>query len=80
MVLDADSDKILWDHDGATALMPASNVKLATATAALTVLGPEHRFTTRVVYGHGALPLVGGGDRTLSSADLAELAKAAVAD
>jgi len=79
VVLDADSDRTLWDHDGATALMPASNVKLATATAALTVLGPEHRFTTKVVYGHGTLTLVGGGDRTLTGDDLAELAKTAVA-
>ncbi|MFG2356985.1 D-alanyl-D-alanine carboxypeptidase/D-alanyl-D-alanine-endopeptidase [Streptomyces sp. NPDC048521] len=79
VVLDADSDSTLWDHDGSTALMPASNVKLATSTAALTVLGPEHRFTTKVVYGDGTLTLVGGGDRTLSSADLAELAKTAVA-
>ncbi|MFF5184203.1 D-alanyl-D-alanine carboxypeptidase/D-alanyl-D-alanine-endopeptidase [Streptomyces sp. NPDC000345] len=77
VVLDAESDATLWDHDGATALMPASNVKLATATAALTVLGPDHRFTTKVVYGDGTLTLVGGGDRTLTTADLAELAKAA---
>ncbi|MGW4598649.1 D-alanyl-D-alanine carboxypeptidase/D-alanyl-D-alanine endopeptidase [Streptomyces sp. NPDC004457] len=79
VVLDADSEETLWDHNGATALMPASNVKLATSTAALTVLGPEHRFTTKVVYGHGTLTLVGGGDRTLGGADLAELAKTAVA-
>ncbi len=79
VVLDADSDNTLWDHNGATALMPASNVKLATSTAALTVLGPEHRFTTKVVYGNGTLTLVGGGDRTLTSADLAELARTAVA-
>ncbi|WP_331737533.1 D-alanyl-D-alanine carboxypeptidase/D-alanyl-D-alanine-endopeptidase [Streptomyces sp. NBC_00019] len=79
VVLDADSDETLWDHNGATALMPASNVKLATSTAALTVLGPDHRFTTKVVYGDGTLTLVGGGDRTLTSADLAELAQTAVA-
>ncbi|MFC9914361.1 D-alanyl-D-alanine carboxypeptidase/D-alanyl-D-alanine-endopeptidase [Streptomyces sp. NPDC127197] len=79
VVLDADSDSTLWDHNGSTALMPASNVKLATSTAALTVLGPEHRFTTKVVYGDGTLTLVGGGDRTLTSADLAELAQTAVA-
>ncbi|MFE7439294.1 D-alanyl-D-alanine carboxypeptidase/D-alanyl-D-alanine-endopeptidase [Streptomyces chartreusis] len=79
VVVDAESDDTLWDHNGATALMPASNTKLATATAALTVLGPGHRFTTRVVYGDGTLTLVGGGDRTLSSADLAELAQTAVA-
>ncbi|MFC4502666.1 MULTISPECIES: D-alanyl-D-alanine carboxypeptidase/D-alanyl-D-alanine-endopeptidase [Streptomyces] len=79
VVLDAESDATLWGHNAATALMPASNVKLATSTAALTVLGPDHRFTTKVVYGHGTLTLIGGGDRTLTTADLAELAKTAVA-
>ncbi|WP_460062715.1 D-alanyl-D-alanine carboxypeptidase/D-alanyl-D-alanine endopeptidase [Streptomyces sp. YKOK-I1] len=78
VVLDAESDATVWDHNGATALMPASNVKLATATGALTILGPDHRFTTNVVYGDGTLTLVGGGDRTLTTADLAELAKTAV--
>ncbi|MDQ0934870.1 D-alanyl-D-alanine carboxypeptidase/D-alanyl-D-alanine endopeptidase [Streptomyces turgidiscabies] len=79
VVLDAESDGTVWDHNGATALMPASNTKLATATAALTVLGPDHRFKTKVVYGDGTLTLVGGGDRTLTSADLAAMAKDAVA-
>lgn len=79
VVLDSESDRTLWDHNGATALMPASNTKLATATAALTVLGPDHRFTTKVAYGDGTLTLVGGGDRTLTGADLAEMASTAVA-
>ncbi|WP_405772138.1 D-alanyl-D-alanine carboxypeptidase/D-alanyl-D-alanine-endopeptidase [Streptomyces sp. NBC_01538] len=79
VVLDAESDGTVWDHNGATALMPASNTKLATATAALTVLGPDHRFKTKVVYGDGTLTLVGGGDRTLTTADLAAMAKDAVA-
>lgn len=79
VVLDANSDDTVWDHDGATALMPASNAKLATSTAALTVLGPDHRFTTKVVYGNGTLTVVGGGDRTLSTADLTEMAQSAVA-
>lgn len=79
VVLDAKSDGTVWGHNASTALMPASNAKLATSTAALTVLGPNHRFTTKVVYGHGTLTLVGGGDRTLTTADLAELAKTAVA-
>ncbi|MEU2777023.1 D-alanyl-D-alanine carboxypeptidase/D-alanyl-D-alanine-endopeptidase [Streptomyces sp. NPDC007162] len=79
VVLDATSDTTVWGHNAATALMPASNAKLATSTAALTVLGPNHRFTTKVVYGNGTLTLVGGGDRTLTTADLAELAKTAVA-
>nr|WP_254389052.1 D-alanyl-D-alanine carboxypeptidase/D-alanyl-D-alanine-endopeptidase [Streptomyces sp. AC550_RSS872] len=79
VVLDAGTDTTLWDHNASTALMPASNTKLATATAALTVLGPNHRFTTNVVYGNGTLTLVGGGDRTLTSDDLADMAKSAVA-
>ncbi|MBL1083676.1 D-alanyl-D-alanine carboxypeptidase/D-alanyl-D-alanine-endopeptidase [Streptomyces actinomycinicus] len=79
VVLNADTNTAVWSHNASTALMPASNAKLATATTALTVLGPQHRFTTKVVYGHGTLTLVGGGDRTLSTADLAELAKTAIA-
>jgi D-alanyl-D-alanine carboxypeptidase/D-alanyl-D-alanine-endopeptidase (penicillin-binding protein 4) len=50
-------------------MTPASLVKLLTATAALQVLGPQHRFTTTVV--RGATPsdvvLVGGGDPLLSA-------------
>ncbi|MFD7613079.1 D-alanyl-D-alanine carboxypeptidase/D-alanyl-D-alanine-endopeptidase [Streptomyces sp. NPDC059828] len=79
VVIDADSDTTIWGHNASTALMPASNAKLATSAAALTVLGPDHRFTTKVVYGDGTLTLVGGGDRTLTTADLTDLAKAAVA-
>ncbi|MFJ2111467.1 D-alanyl-D-alanine carboxypeptidase/D-alanyl-D-alanine-endopeptidase [Streptomyces sp. NPDC087850] len=79
VVIDAETDKVVWGHDAATALMPASNTKLATATAALTVLGPDKRFTTKVVYGDGTLTLVGGGDRTLTTADLGALAESAVA-
>ncbi|CAM5693712.1 hypothetical protein SVIOM342S_03333 [Streptomyces violaceorubidus] len=77
VVLDADSDTALWDHNGSTALMPASNAKLATATTALTLLGANHEFTTKVVYGEGTVTLVGGGDRTLTSEDVAELARTA---
>ena len=79
LVVDARSGQTVWDHDATTTLMPASNMKLATTTAALTVLGPNHRFTTKVVYCDGTLTLVGGGDRVLSTADLTELATTAVA-
>jgi len=79
LVVDARSGQEVWDHDAATTLMPASNMKLATTTAALTVLGPDHRFTTKVVYSDGTLTLVGGGDRVLSTADLTSLATTAVA-
>jgi D-alanyl-D-alanine carboxypeptidase/D-alanyl-D-alanine-endopeptidase (penicillin-binding protein 4) len=53
---------------GGTAAIPASTTKLLTATAALSVLGPETRFATRVVSaGKGRVVLVGGGDPFLAS-------------
>jgi D-alanyl-D-alanine carboxypeptidase/D-alanyl-D-alanine-endopeptidase (penicillin-binding protein 4) len=56
--------------DGAPTL-PASTTKLLTATAALSVLGPEARFTTRVVTaGRKRIVLVGGGDPFLASKPL----------
>ncbi|MBK3578918.1 D-alanyl-D-alanine carboxypeptidase/D-alanyl-D-alanine-endopeptidase [Streptomyces sp. MBT65] len=79
VVIDAQSTAAIWGHDATTALMPASNTKLATSTAALTILGPDHRFTTKAVYDNGTLTLVGGGDRTLTTADLTAMATTAVA-
>ena len=56
--------------DGVAA-MPASTTKLLTTTAALSVLGPEATFSTRVVAGgKGRIVLVGGGDPFLSSKPL----------
>jgi D-alanyl-D-alanine carboxypeptidase/D-alanyl-D-alanine-endopeptidase (penicillin-binding protein 4) len=49
--------------------MPASTLKLLTATAALEVLGPDRTFATRVVSdGRRGITLVGGGDPFLQSA------------
>jgi serine-type D-Ala-D-Ala carboxypeptidase/endopeptidase (penicillin-binding protein 4) len=52
--------------------LPASTTKLLTVGAALAALGPDHRFTTRVVRGRGAreVVLVGGGDPLLASKPL----------
>jgi D-alanyl-D-alanine carboxypeptidase/D-alanyl-D-alanine-endopeptidase (penicillin-binding protein 4) len=50
------------------ALAPASTLKLLTATTALAVLGPEHRFTTRaIVDASGDLVVIGGGDPLLAT-------------
>jgi serine-type D-Ala-D-Ala carboxypeptidase/endopeptidase (penicillin-binding protein 4) len=46
--------------------MPASTLKLVTATAALHVLGPDHTFVTRVVRHGRSVTLIGGGDPFLS--------------
>ncbi|MGZ4582341.1 MAG: D-alanyl-D-alanine carboxypeptidase/D-alanyl-D-alanine endopeptidase [Nocardioidaceae bacterium] len=53
---------------GPTVVTPASTLKLLTTTAALSALGPDHRFTTRVVAGAraGSVTLVGGGDPLLA--------------
>ncbi len=53
--------------DGRGTSMPASTLKLLTATAALETLGPGHTFATRVVAaGRSRLTLVGGGDPFLT--------------
>lgn len=68
LVADAASGRVLFDHDGADFVPPASTAKLAVAVAALQVLGPDAHLTTRVVQGSGPsqVVLVGGGDPTLS--------------
>lgn len=55
---------------GPPMVMPASSLKLLTATAALAALGPATTFSTRVVAGPrpGDIVLVGGGDPYLVSA------------
>jgi D-alanyl-D-alanine carboxypeptidase/D-alanyl-D-alanine-endopeptidase (penicillin-binding protein 4) len=53
--------------EGPAVVTPASTLKLLTALTALETLGPEHRFTTRVVRRGQRLTLVGGGDPLLAS-------------
>lgn len=69
-VRDATTGKLLYGKDGAGAYIPASTTKILTGTAVLAVLGPEHRFETKVVEGArpGQIVLVGGGDPMLSTA------------
>ena len=70
-------------ENGAAGLPPASVAKALTSLYALDTLGAEHRFKTRVmatgsVIGgvlKGDLILVGGGDPTLTTDHLAQLAK-----
>ncbi|WP_241235573.1 D-alanyl-D-alanine carboxypeptidase/D-alanyl-D-alanine-endopeptidase [Streptomyces sp. KPB2] len=68
-VVDLTTGKRLYGLDSGTALTPASTTKIATAVAALTALGPDHRLTTRTALeaDTGELVLVGGGDPTLTA-------------
>jgi D-alanyl-D-alanine carboxypeptidase len=62
VVTDPASGRVLYANGAATMLQPASTAKLTTAVAALDVLGPDARFTTRVTAGGtpGSIVLVGG--------------------
>ena len=80
--VDARSGAVLYEHNAAHAVAPASTEKLPVSWAALTRLGPGFRFRTEVLgvgsrtgaTWNGDLFLKGHGDPTLSAADVARLA------
>jgi D-alanyl-D-alanine carboxypeptidase/D-alanyl-D-alanine-endopeptidase (penicillin-binding protein 4) len=66
-VFSLDSKKILFKSNEDNLFMPASNMKVLTTALALLRLGPDYRFTTRLVReSSGDLVLVGSGDPSLS--------------
>jgi D-alanyl-D-alanine carboxypeptidase len=61
--------QVVYTRNGSQPATPASTQKVATAIAALDVLGPGAQFSTRVISGPGdSIVLVGGGDPTLTAA------------
>lgn len=83
LVVDLATGARVYEKNPDLPLNPASNVKLVTTAAALALLGPEHRYVTRVYVKKGALKgktidgdiyLKGGGDPTLVTGDLYQLA------
>ncbi|MGV3724228.1 MAG: D-alanyl-D-alanine carboxypeptidase/D-alanyl-D-alanine endopeptidase [Actinomycetota bacterium] len=77
--------KVLYERNADLSMNPASNMKLFTSAAAMAKLGPDYRYTTRVVTAakpspegvvEGDLILVGGGDPVLETRDLEKLADA----
>ncbi|MEU5717149.1 D-alanyl-D-alanine carboxypeptidase/D-alanyl-D-alanine-endopeptidase [Streptomyces sp. NPDC020403] len=75
-VVDTATGKQVYARGATRPMTPASTVKLATAAAALSALGPGHRIATTVRLSKDAktLTLVGGGDPTLGEAALRGLA------
>ncbi|GAA2288598.1 D-alanyl-D-alanine carboxypeptidase/D-alanyl-D-alanine-endopeptidase [Streptomyces atrovirens] len=90
-VVDVATGERIYGTGSGDALIPASTTKIATAVAALSAMGTDHRLTTRAVYepDTGEVVLVGGGDPTLTARkeagglaslrDLAERTAAALA-
>ncbi len=68
-VADLSTGQVLLSRQAGAGFAPASTAKLAVAVAALDVLGPAARFTTRVAPGPtpSSVVLVGGGDPTLAA-------------
>ncbi len=74
-VVSLSTGKVLADHNGKRMFLPASNTKLFSTSLALTRLGADYRFTTRVLAAaqpvdgvlHGDVVLWGGGDPTMSN-------------
>ncbi|MET9144170.1 D-alanyl-D-alanine carboxypeptidase/D-alanyl-D-alanine-endopeptidase [Streptomyces sp. NPDC004042] len=68
-VVDITTGRQLYGQGAGNGLTPASTTKIATAVAALSALGPDHRLTTRAALepDTGELVLVGGGDPTLTA-------------
>ncbi|MDH2387583.1 D-alanyl-D-alanine carboxypeptidase/D-alanyl-D-alanine-endopeptidase [Streptomyces sp. HNM0663] len=81
-VVDAATGESLYSRGARSPMTPASTIKIATATAVLAALGPDHRIETAVAAPPprpGAatteITLVGGGDATLDEKRLRTLAE-----
>lgn len=87
LVADLKSGLVLESRNPNLGMPPASTAKAITSLYALETLGPEYRFRTRVIATgpvrggtlEGDLVLAGGGDPTLSTDDLGDLAARLVA-
>lgn len=74
-VADAATGRTVFERNGRAGLLPASSQKVLTAAAALDLLGPEFRYTTKFGYTgqvaggvlQGGLTVEGDGDPTLGS-------------
>jgi serine-type D-Ala-D-Ala carboxypeptidase/endopeptidase (penicillin-binding protein 4) len=75
-IVDLESGKTLYELNQTKFFVPASNAKLFSTSLALTRLGPDFKFQTRVLADaapdaqgviHGPVRLIGGGDPNLSA-------------
>ncbi|MFF0889818.1 D-alanyl-D-alanine carboxypeptidase/D-alanyl-D-alanine-endopeptidase [Streptomyces sp. NPDC001046] len=73
-VVDVTTGRRLFGKSPDAASTPASTTKIATAVAALSAMGPDHRLTTRAALEPDTkeVVLVGGGDPTLTAREKAD--------
>ncbi|MFP7696307.1 D-alanyl-D-alanine carboxypeptidase/D-alanyl-D-alanine-endopeptidase [Trueperella sp. LYQ143] len=74
IIFDPDTGEVIGQRDPQRAAIPASNMKLLTAAAALTALGPQTRLSTTTLVDGNTLYLRGGGDVLLGAGENAETA------
>ena len=70
-VINTSTGDIIYSAGGSQEAAPAGTMQLITASAAISVLGPDYRMTTKVYRSAepGTIVLVGAGDPTLSNTD-----------
>ena len=76
-VANTSEDSIIYEYNSQISLVPASTIKIATTGAALSILGKDFLFETKIQYDgsydslngiiNGNLYITGGGDPTLES-------------
>lgn len=76
VVLDRDSGRLVFSTQPDAKQLPASNMKVVTATTTLAALSPEARFATRVMNSGTTNDVIlqGGGDALLTKTELRDLA------
>jgi D-alanyl-D-alanine carboxypeptidase/D-alanyl-D-alanine-endopeptidase (penicillin-binding protein 4) len=82
LVVTREDGRVVYQREPDRPLVPASNLKILTSVAALSVWGPTHRFVTEIFATSpldpqgsiGALVVRGGGDPALTSEQLWRLA------
>ena len=76
VVMDANSQRVIASRNASKPMLPASNMKIITATNALATMSPTQTFTTAIFPGTtaGHVTLQGGGDPLLSKKNLKTLA------
>lgn len=62
-------DRTLYRKDAQTPLIPASNLKLVTTSAALEKFGPEFKFRTQLLAGEPDVAIVGSGDPSFGDSE-----------